>query len=877
MMGIRLKSRKKEQANVLPICLKDQYLADPASSQANLVSNGTGYITLQVASTRLPEAEQVSAFSACGNRTGIYGFAPAYFSGPGRKRRLSPKLTLLVLVGTFNAALAMDIAPQPGEYGYVLCQPQSYVYLYRRECEVWLEGQYGGLEVGCLNRKLPFPWDSETLLIPKSIDFYGGVSATGGGWLSPGQTLPYNGCWQGPPSYSYGIETSNVQAIVVTMGTGGTASTTAARSRTVSCDSAYYDTLPNGACRLKGADPGKNNNICEAGDNGSNPIHSATGSKLQREVDYVGSGSNRLRFVRHYTSAKTMDLGGLGRHWQHNYSRKVVFVDSMLATASVSRENGDSYHFNFDAASGLWVGDPDVNGKLMRMIDANGLITGWQYSSDDQTELYDGAGKLISVRHRDGMEETLSYSTAATPAAIAPAPGLLIKVEDAFGRSLNFVYDIRGRIVRMIDPAGTPYQYGYDLANNLATVTYPDDTPADSTDNPKKTYLYGELEHTANVSRSYALTGLIDENNKRFATWDYNAEGRAISSEHAGGVDKTTLTFNADGTTSVTDPLGSARKFRFQLIHGVYKSVGVDQPGGSGCAASASNIGYDDNGNVAYRVDFNGNRTNSVFDLVRNLETSRTEGLTATGASTPETRTIETEWHPTFRLPVRITEPGLETAIAYDDKGRITHTSRKDLASQVTREWHTVYTDSATVPGALLQKVEDGPHADVSDLTTHDYYPPDAVCTGGHLGCRGQLKQIASALGHVTRITRYSAHGQPEEIVDPNGLVTTLVYDARQRLVSSDIGGEVTAYQYDPAGQMTRITEPSGAYLAYRYDEAHRLIEIKDHLGNTLSYTLDAKGNRLKEDLSDPMGRLVRRREQIYDALSRLQNIVQAQ
>jgi YD repeat-containing protein len=680
------------------------------------------------------------------------------------------------------------------------------------ECTVWQEGVWKGIyaPVRCENPKLPFPWDSEALLIPKVSAYYGGP-AIAKSWLASGQTLPYNGCWQGPPTYTYGIEASNVQQIEVTTSTGSTWSATAARSRTVSCDNVYYDTLPNGACRLKGADPGKNNNICQSGDNGSNPIHSATGSKLQREVDYVGSGSNRLRLVRQYTSAKAMDPAGLGRHWQHNYSRKVVLINStLMMTASVTRENGHRYHFNYDTAAGLWVGDPDVNGKLVRIIDANGLVTGWQYSSDDQTELYDGVGKLISVRHRDGLEETLSYSTTATPAAIAPAPGLLIKVEDAFGRSLNFVYDIRGRIVRMIDPAGNAYLYAYDLSNNLATVTYPDDTPADGTDNPKKTYLYGELAHTANVSRPHALTGIIDENNKRFGTWDYNAQGRAISSEHAGGVDKTALAFNADGTTSVTDPLGSTRKFRFQLIHGVYKSAGVDQPGGSGCDASASNIGYDANGNVAYRVDFNGNRTNAVFDLARNLETSRTEGLTAAGASTPETRTIETAWHPIFRLPVRITEPGLEAAYTYDDKGNITHKRLKDLTSQTMREWHTAYTYSPTVPGAVLQKVEDGPRAEVSDLTTSDYYPPDAACAGGHLGCRGQLKQITTALGHVTRITRYSAHGQPEEIIDPNELVTTLTYDARQRLIASDIGGELTEYRYFPPVNWPASSNPQG-------------------------------------------------------------------
>jgi len=427
----------------------------------------------------------------------------------------------------------------------------------------------------------------------------------------------------------------------------------------------------------------------------------------------------------------------------------------------------------------------------------------------------------------------------------------------------------------MVDPGGNITRYSYDNYN-LNKVTYPDNTPEILSDNPQKTYVYGELSNTSNISQPNALTGIIDENNVRYSTYKYNSDGKAVSTEHAGGVDKYQLTYGTN-STSVSDPLNQVYVNNFQSTLGVLKPTIQSQPAGSGCAASASAIDYDTNGNVAYRVDFNGNRTNYIFDLARNLETSRTEGLTAAGVSTPETRTIVTEWHPTFRLPIKITEPALETVYEYDDKGNITLKRLKDLASNKIREWRTTYTYSATVPGALLQKVEDGPRTDVADLTTYDYYPPDAVCTGGHLGCRGQLKQITTALGHATRITHYSAHGQPEEIIEPNGLITTLAYNARRWLTSSDIGGEFIEYWYYPTGQLARVTEPSGAYLTYSYDDAHRLNSIKDHLGNALSYTLDAKGNRTKEEVSDPNGQLARRQDRVYDALSRLQNFVQPQ
>jgi YD repeat-containing protein len=622
-----------------------------------------------------------------------------------------------------------------------------------------------------------------------------------------------------------------------------------------------------------------------------NPINAGIGMKYQVELDMALSNWG-MKFERVYNSqqAKYISNKVENKHWQHNYERQLVIKDWLdtAATVIAVRPNGKNYFFSL--VNNLWSTDSDIVDHLTELKDSNGSRTGWSYSvaADDSTEIYDTAGKLQSIVDLSGYTQTLTYSDASTPANIAPRAGLPIRVTDNFGRQLNFTYDTNGRLSTLTDPAGGLYQYAYDAGNNLSSVTYPDDTPADSADNPKKTYVYGELAYTANVSQPYALTGIIDENNKRYATFTYDAQGRAIATEHAGGADKYTLSYSTDGTgnpisTTITDPLNSVYTQHFQTVLGVVKPTGSDQPAGSGCDASASALTYDANGNVASRTDFNGNRSCYAYNS-RNLETVRIEGM-APGSSCPadlaaytpapnsSERKISTDWHATFRLPVKLTEPGLETTYSYDDKGQVTHKSLKDLNTLQTRSWTTSYT-YATGSGLLLSKVEDGPRTDVSDLTTYDYYPEDAACTGGHFGCRGQLQQVTDALGHVTQISRYSAHGQPEELTDPNGLVTTLAYDARQRLTSLTVGDETTSYRYDPAGLLTRVTGPDGAYLAYSYDDAHRLTGIQDQLGNTVTYTLDALGNRLQEDVRDPTGQLARTQSRVYDALSRLQNLV---
>jgi YD repeat-containing protein len=641
----------------------------------------------------------------------------------------------------------------------------------------------------------------------------------------------------------------------------------------VTCTAPKIPNRDTGKCEL----PPKSNGGSGCGVDFSNPINGGTGNKWQHELDLVG-GATRLIFDRYYNASTTDNNGTLGSGWSHAYARSITIYSLW---AKVTRQDGKAYNFSQNA--GVWASDADINDRLEEVKDSNGIRTGWRYITADHTvENYDAIGQLLSIVDPYGYMQTLTYSDASTPTSIAPTAGLLIRVTDSFGRQLNFTYDANSRLSTMTDLAGGSYQYAYDADNNLSSVTYPDDTPADSTDNPKKTYVYGELSFTANVSQPHALTGIIDENNKRYATYTYDAQGRAIASEHAGGAGRVSLVYNSSSRTTVTDALNTARTYHFQTVLGVVKSAGSDQPGGSGCGASASALTYDANGNVASRTDFNGNRSCYAYNS-RNLETVRIEGM-APGSSCPadlaaytpapnsSERKISTDWHATFRLPVKLTEPGLETSYSYDDKGQVTLKSFKDLNTLQTRSWTTSYTYSPS--GLLLKKVEDGPRTDVSDLTTYDYYPEDAACTGGHFGCRGQLKQVTDALGHITQISRYNAHGQPEELTDPNGLVMTLAYDARQRLTSLTVGDETTSYRYDPAGLITRVTGPDGAYLAYTYDDAHRLIGIQDQLGNTVAYTLDALGNRLQDDVRDPTGQLARSQSRVYDALSRLQDLV---
>jgi YD repeat-containing protein len=385
---------------------------------------------------------------------------------------------------------------------------------------------------------------------------------------------------------------------------------------------------------------------------------------------------------------------------------------------------------------------------------------------------------------------------------------------------------------------------------------------------PTRTYLYAEPEHTAGTGQDYALTGIIDENGTRLATYDYDASGLAIGTQYAGGADRYAIAYNLNsdqtiGSATITDPVGTQRTYRFTSAAGARALQGIDQPGGAGCVAASNARTYDADGNIKTRTAFNGVVTTFVYDTVRNLETSRT-----VASGTPEALTTTTSWHATFSLPLAIVEPKRKTTFTYDAAGNLlTKTVQattdangaQGLNASVTgvpRKWTYTYNARGQVSSVT------GPRTDVVEKTVYSY---DAAT--------GNLLTVTDPAGHVTTLSNYDSDGRVGRIVEPNGLTTVLNYSPRGWLLSRQVGSETTRYDYDAAGQVKTVTLPDGASIHYTYDEAHRLTDVTDSLGNRIHYTLDPLGHRTREEVQDPAGKLSLQVNRQYDALNRLQQV----
>jgi YD repeat-containing protein len=616
---------------------------------------------------------------------------------------------------------------------------------------------------------------------------------------------------------------------------------------------------------------------CGGGPSAGNPCNIGNGNKVELQPVYRGLNGFELSLA--FNNYDPRYPSRFGQRWRDSFDRLIKASGSNVIAF---RQDGNASLFV--PAGADWVPDADTNDRLTELKDSQGTRTGWQLyvAAGDETETYDASGKLLSIRSRTGLTQTLTYSDGTGGAnggflldangqptvAILPA-GQLIRAVDNFGRTLAFGYDASVHVAKVVDPAGATYRFSYLVARNLVSITFPDAAV--------RSFIYNEPANTGGANLPNALTGITDENNARFATFQYDALERAVSTEHAGGTNRYTLAGNL-----VTDPLGATRTYGFEVILNAYKNTGITGPACPGCGPASQT--FDANGNVASRTDWNGNVTNyNSYDLTRNLETSRTEAF-----GTPQARTITTQWHPVFRLPAKLAEPLRITSYVYNGDGGASCGFQADGVTLVPgvlcskaiqptsdatgtagfgapsagtpRTWSYTYNAN----GSVLTM--DGPRTDVGDVTTYAYYANNDADPGK----RSNVATITNALGHPTSITAYNAHGQPLTIVDPNGLTTNLDYDERQRLRSRNVGGETTGYTYDPAGQLTKVTLPDTSFLSYGYDDAHRLTGITDNLGNHITFTLDAMGNRTKEEVFDPANALAQTRSRVYNNLNRL-------
>lgn len=589
--------------------------------------------------------------------------------------------------------------------------------------------------------------------------------------------------------------------------------------------------LPEQSCPApNGVMPGSGTTVISDTDGVDNSGDEGAGLTYQSNVS-LGAGANQGRWS--FGWQRSLDVSGA------NNPNGVVLVQGADDSVTAFQRNGNA-----------WV-PPTGQDSLQAVTDSSGNNNGWAHNiaKTGVTETYDAKGRLQSVRERNGRTTTLSYNSS----------NQLTAVTDPRGRSKTFAYDGSSRVASVTQPDGTATSYAYTASGMLANITY--------ADGATRQFHYDDTRFPT------ALTSIVDENGWVYATYTYDASRRVSTSQNSGGINSYQFTYqNNPPQTTVVDAANNSRTYSYMMQKGALLPTSISAPCNL-CSAARQSSSYDTNNNLIQDTDYNGTVTTHAYD-VQGRETQRVEG-----SGTPTARTTTTEWHSVWNLPLRIASPTKLQSYSYDGNGSLVSYSETPTADSNGSEGFSAQpagparSTSWTYTSDGQLATSKGPRTDVNDGTTYVYRTADDNATPPQYR-KGDLYQILNPLGHATTINQYDANGRPLQTTDANGAVTTFIYSTRGRLVSKTVmatsgGAQTTTYDYDKVGQLTKVTQPDGGTVNLSYDAAHRLTGAADNQGNSISYMLDAVGNRTQEQIKDPSGSLARQVNRVFDAMNR--------
>ena len=519
------------------------------------------------------------------------------------------------------------------------------------------------------------------------------------------------------------------------------------------------------------------------------PVNVTNGNVYLAQTDYLLSGvGDSILISRSYNSISQV-VGLFGRGWTTLYDEKVTNANGLL---------------QLTLSDGRLVSATTANffGQISQNADGTYAVI----FKTGEVHRFNNSGRLTALIDRNGNQTTLVYDTA----------GRLLNLTDPSGRVLNVTTNGSGVVSSISDSMGMVATYSYGGNQQLLTVTYADSS--------------GYQFAYAPVPAGLALSSVTDVLGNVIEHHDYDAQGRAITSQAHGGVERYALNFVSPIETDVTDALGRVTKFFYHNIKGtrvVTEVQGLCSCGG----AQVQTWTYDGQLNVTGKTDALNHAINFTYDSTGNRLTQ----TDATGTMT----------------------------FTYNAFGQML--TAADQTNNVTRYNYDGAGNLLTTTDAL------------NNTMTFTY------------NARGQMLTTMDARGKTTTFA-YDATGNLTQRKDANNIITFFFYDARSRLIkfrdglsrstlfAYDLAGRInkvtypdnsfTSFTYDLAGRRTRVTDERGNPTVYGYDAAYRLTSVTDALNHTVSFAYDLTSNLTR--VTDALSRVT---DYEYDDFDRLRKI----
>ncbi|MDY7092794.1 MAG: hypothetical protein SX243_07470, partial [Acidobacteriota bacterium] len=542
-------------------------------------------------------------------------------------------------------------------------------------------------------------------------------------------------------------------------------------------------------------------------------------------------------------------LPTLGRYWSHDYAQRIVpDPDAVPSDGHVWLITDRVTFREFSNLSGgvYQTTSPTDEYRTLRKVGA-----GWELTDLDGTVMaFDAAGKWTSTTDRFGNPKTGFYN----------ALDQLERVTFADQREELFTYDaVTGKLDTLteVGVGGSPartWTYTWD-GDDLERIDLPDGRAYE--------FFYEDLLLPGYLTR-VELVGTMGGREVDVA-WEYDTTGNVLaiwrgdaSKIGPDAVNLWELSFDDPALpveTTVLDPLGATSTYTFGRDEGSRKAR-LEELSGS-CPACGmtpnSNMDYDDPDHPlrpTRETNAQGVHTDFTYgDLGQVL--TRTE---ASGKAVE--RTTSWTYHSTYpALVTEIEQPSVAggasvrtTTMGYNSEGAL---EERRIEGAEAPGGAFSYSTFYTPTDEGLPEVVDPPGYGTDDLTTTVY-----DSTRGSLLAESRTDPLIG-----TTTFAYDGYNRRTGVTDPNGVTTTTMYDAADRVTfliqegATPAEDLVTEHRYDEFGRLFQTVLPEGNVIEYGYDAAGRLVWVErkpndqptSH-GERTVYTLDAAGNRTREE-----------------------------
>jgi len=468
----------------------------------------------------------------------------------------------------------------------------------------------------------------------------------------------------------------------------------------------------------------------------------------------------------------------MGPVWVNNWQRQLNVAGAGGSSPSVIAYRASGQPITFRLSGGQWTTSA-FSGLTLAQAG-----TGWVLTdlTTDTAESYSEQGVLLSEATHTGFTRTLTYDGAGRLSTIdqraagaSPKYGLLtIKIE----------YDNQGHIYRMTDPSGGLTQYGYDVSNNLVSVTWPDGYG--------RRYVYDDARF------KNALTGIIDETGSRIATWTYDAQGRSTAVSHPDTTKNVQFNYSSGATTITGSDI--AGTINFSSIGGKLRLTGGSSSDGN------ENRTLDVGGNLLQKTAPDGTAAYSYDAVGRPVKASlaSASGLVITSVRYADATTLH---------PALIATPGKMRAFVYDANGNVTGYSEFDTSDSTGASgFDAIAVGNKLTVGALYDINNRLTQATVSvnGVKTEDwYYRTDET---------GNLQTAQELVSHwllggfdrdaSNRVTRVTGNFREARFTyDKRGRISRFTYDEDAIASAAGLKRFLTVdYSYTPDGRVASRT-----------------------------------------------------------------------